>query len=771
MTDETSKIAFQVETERILKILSSEIYDSPLALVRENLQNAYDAVLMRFTAENLDISNGLIRVTVEPRRLTITDNGIGMNEATLRNNFWNAGSSGKRSELARKAGVIGTFGIGAMANFGVCSRLRVETRSIDSDVTLISTAERSKLSISQNCIDLERLRDSRGPGTTLIADLDDDSTLEQSKVKEYLAQYIAYVPVRVLLNDGTVSQRSYMSILTAKHFEEVAARTFKTSTVAADLTLHVERNAKIAVVLRNLKIKDVAIAGEMVLIQDGGQLMGLRNYFGLAPVPFSAHYQFGGNANLSVLQPTAGREALSRESIERASAFISLAEYGASVLLAATEFADRNSGFLQYVSSNNRMDLAGSVAIQVLPDDKQVQLGQVLEHCAGHNLRYYTGTDQSIIDMFAHEHSSLLHVSQANPRRQLQLRYIETVLKLSAVPDHATLRRLYKPTELTIEEASFLARIGQTLSEDYLLPNADIMFAEISHGVVVLVEPEQDLVKIYLARDNQSLRPVLATYRSAYEVFAGFVKDFVRNHLYSRLSQYIPSSTKQGADALAKLLQRNRELYRYEESDLGELEPLLADYLSGEKTLAEVIVAARSVGRPQTQFVRSDQVGSLEQALPDVVDSPTTPEESPTSAELTAAPPILRQDLTCNLKILIASAKHRQLNNFGLFLGLSDRLMRREGDFFHWPHTTKVMWGGHRVIYIFTEASGKLTLYYDIELKELLDEQTASGGAFPTTTIITKNRIFIPVPETLAAAFRIEKGSKEFFVRFDTVTS
>jgi molecular chaperone HtpG len=735
------------------------------------LQNAYDAVLMRCTAENLDISSGLIRITVEPRKLTIIDNGIGMNEATLRNNFWNAGSSGKKSELARKAGVIGTFGIGAMANFGVCSRLRVETRSIDSDVTLISTAERSKLSISQNCIDLERVSDNRDPGTTLIADLDNDSTLASSKVKEYLAQYIAYLPVRVLQNDEIVSQQSYMSILTAKQFEEVASRTFKTATIAADLTLYIERNAKIAVILRNLKIQGVAIEGEMVLVQEGGQLMGLRNYFGLAPVPFSAHYQFGGIANLAVLQPTAGREALSRESIERVSAFINLAEDGASALLAATEFADRNSGFLQYVSANKRNDLAGSVAIQVLPDDKQIPLGQVLQYAAGQSLQYYTGTDQSIIDMFAHQHSLLLHTSQANPRRQVQLRYIQTVLQIPAVPDRATLKRVYKPTELTIEEASFLARIGQTLSEDYLLPNTDIMFAEISHGVAVLVEQEQDLVKIYLARNNQSLQPVLATYRSAYEVFAGFVKDFVRNHLYSRLSQYVPSSTKQGADALAKLLQRNRELYRYEESDLGELEPLLADYLSGEKTLAQVIVAARSVGRPQTQFVRSDQVGSLEQALPDVVDSPSLPEEPPASTELSAAPPILRQELNCNLKILIASAKHRQLNNFELFLGLSDRLMRREGDFFHWPHTTKVMWGGHRVIYIFTEASGKITLYYDIELKEPLDQQTASGGAFPTTTIITKNRIFIPVPEALAGAFRIEKGSKEFFVRFDTVTN
>ena len=45
--EELNKIKFQVETKRILEILSNEIYDSPYALLRENIQNAYDAVLMR----------------------------------------------------------------------------------------------------------------------------------------------------------------------------------------------------------------------------------------------------------------------------------------------------------------------------------------------------------------------------------------------------------------------------------------------------------------------------------------------------------------------------------------------------------------------------------------------------------------------------------------------------------------------------------------------------------------------------------------------------
>src|SRR5712692_4252602 len=93
------RIAFDVETSRILQILSSEIYDSPKAFLRENVQNAYDAVLMRSTAEGLGLEERRIEITVNGRTLTVRDDGIGMTEDVLRNNFWKAGSSGKKSEL------------------------------------------------------------------------------------------------------------------------------------------------------------------------------------------------------------------------------------------------------------------------------------------------------------------------------------------------------------------------------------------------------------------------------------------------------------------------------------------------------------------------------------------------------------------------------------------------------------------------------------------------------------------------------------------------
>ncbi|MGB7788665.1 hypothetical protein, partial [Methanoregula sp.] len=236
---------------------------------------------------------------------------------------------------------------------------------------------------------------------------------------------------------------------------------------------------------------------------------------------------------------------------------------------------------------------------------------------------------------------------------------------------------------------------------------------------------------------------------------------------------FVPSSTRDGVDALRKILQRNRELYHYEETEQGELEGVLGDFLLGKMKLSEVL--QRSGGnfyaRPQAQRVSHDQVGTVEDVVQGIAESPVNPPE-PNNPEFEARPPIIRDAICSDMKILVTAEKYPLLNNFSMLLGISDRLMRSpEVDFFRRPHSTRILWGGHRIIYIFTEETGRLNLYYDIELRKPMNNTDASSGIFPTTTLITKNRIFIPIPDVLEDEFRITAGSKEFFVRFDVLSS
>ena len=372
--------------------------------------------------------------------------------------------------------------------------------------------------------------------------------------------------------------------------------------------------------------------------------MGLRSFFGLAPIPATGYYQFGGFANLSFLQPTAGREALSRESIEQISRLINLAERAASELLATTSWADKNNSFLQWLISHGRYELADRVSIRVLPENVDIPLGEIKTHIGTRTTQYYIGNDQQILSTFANESSHLLHVAQSNPRRQIQVYYITNILKIPEVPNSAQVIREYKGMELNMREASVMIRIASILRDDYLISDIDLILADISHGVTVLPKKQGDQLTIYIARSSSLLPTLLEFYDKAYELFTQFMKDFVRVHIYPRIQQFVPSSTRDGVDALQKILQRNRELYRYDETDLGDLEGVLGDYLSGTVDFKQVLHNALSIAKPQEQSVSRNQVGSIENEVPGIAESPITqPFEE--GLEFAPSPPIIRDSV------------------------------------------------------------------------------------------------------------------------------
>ena len=249
-------------------------------------------------------------------------------------------------------------------------------------------------------------------------------------------------------------------------------------------------------------------------------------------------------------------------------------------------------------------------------------------------------------------------------------------------------------------------------------------------------------------------------------MFDGFVKDFVREHIYPGIRDHVPSSTKQGSEALFRRLRANKELYRLEENDYGEIESVLAEYISGETDLSEVLRTVWLRASGQRQQVTSDQVGSVEEEFPGIVDVETS---ASSLNEFDPMPPIMRLDIASDKKVLSVAAEHARLNNFQMFLALSDRLVKREGEFLHWPHTTRMMWGAHRIIYIFTAETGEMSLYYDIELRTPLEANETGSNSFVTTTIVTKNRIYVPVPKMLREAFGATESSKEFYVNFNTI--
>lgn len=787
----SSNITFNVDTKRVLQILTKEIYDSPYAMLRENVQNAYDAIRERFASDGTLAEGGIIHITIDKNKISVKDNGIGMSKDILQNHFWKTGSSGKHSERARNAGVVGTFGIGAMANFGVCSVLTVETRSMDSQEAFRTSASLDTLEIGKDCITLEEIREEIDFGTTVCAELQPTQTLTVEQAANYLAPYVDYIPIPIVLNGKIISQKQLRP-----QFDDSASYDIYLGGVhkssgqySGFFDIRATKNGFISVICTRLTSSGSSIQGEIYLKQNGGQLMGLRSCFGLAPSPTIGAYRFGGVANLSSLHPTAGREALSRESIAEINAFIQIAESVASEVISKHRLADDNTSFIQWVDTNRRYDLADNLTIKMFPEDKDIRLINIKENSNYTNKYYYIGSSKEIIETFSSDNSMLLIPSTAQHKRNIQIAFL-TKLGIKPVPDEARVLKIYTSSEVDFEDMKCVYRILSILRDDYLIVDCEIKIADISHGVVILPKKEGNTLRIFINHKSTFLTPARQFFEKAPELWADYMIDFVRTYLYSKIQQFVPSATKMGIEALKRQLEKSRELYAYKKSESGFIDDLLGDELDkrlaglfdGTLTLSQVISTTRVKATPQVQSVSRSNVGEIENLMqgleeiaanmPQPVPDDASPQDSQDQQEeLLPLPPIDRRNLATDKKILTAKKEYSTLNNFTLFLGLSDKLMATEADFFYAPHTTRVIWSAHRVVFIFSESTNRINLYYDIELKSKLPEQIGFGGIFKTTTIITKDRIFIPIPNQLIKEFEVDEEAKEFFVRHDILYS
>lgn len=764
------KSRFNIKFDKILQILCSEIYDSPLSMLRENVQNAYDAILMRQKYDT-SMDEPLIEVSIDDNRISISDNGIGMTAENLHKNYWTAGSSGKNNERAKAAGVVGTFGIGAMANFGVCKTLKVITRHYESNHTITSWVNRDELYDNvEECIKTTTEGEQREiPGTTVVVELDEKHNITPDIAEGYLKDYIKFLNVPLLLNGENISNNSYHLPQKANSDIEFCDE-FKTEyglSFHYRILLNNGSNINPRIEISNISTPYKNKLGCMVL-DNNTTIYGLRNGFGLSQIPLSTAFGLGGIVDLVNLIPTAGRDAISRTSIDFVSRLLQHADRLIANAISSTELADNSRELIQYIRNNGFYDLAKNIKIGIANSEDRITLGEVEPTIDSKTVMYYSGNDKTLINSYEDRDNIVLVPSADRIRRQVQLKVLRDK-HIQEIADSPVVSDIMKQSELELEELSILFKIKSIVEDDYLVQNCLVDFAQISHGLSLLVKNENEIVHIYIKRQSSDLETLKKMYKDNYGLFEPFVKDYVRTNIYTKIAPYIPSSQKDGADALYEMLQRKKELYTIESTELGSMDYVLNEYLQGRASVKDVLEAASKEKKRQTQTLESNNIGNVQDILGDGTLSEKrgdAPQE--VACDFEAAPSIMRLDTKTEYKVL-ATDENTNIEGYKSFVALSERLDRDFRDFFFQPHTTRVIWSIHKIIYIFTHASGSLTLYYEMELRKKLSNNATGGRPIKTATIITQNKIFVPIIAELHDYFDIKSGKLTFMVHYDSV--
>jgi molecular chaperone HtpG len=761
------RIPFKVDISRVIEVLAKQIYQSPLALLRENTQNSYDAILLRRAKDST--FDPRIEVEITPNSVMVYDNGIGMTREELRKNYWQAGSSSKNTAEAKAAGVVGTFGIGAMANFGIAEELTVETESLGGSERVLCKATRSTLSATEDCISFEVQAASGNIGTKVVATLLSGQSINVDQAINYISEFVMFLPIPVIINGVERSRRAYSDIVQPLpvHWSHNNQSHDIGRGFTADICITGASNGEVCVQISNLHAGDSPLPGQIVLRQGIGSLRTFRSGFGLATTSVHSVYGLGGIADFLFLEPTAGREALSTQSMNLLQELVSSLDDQISIHLSSKPESDLSTAFMTWVIQRGRYELCGNLKIQCNPG-VPLALDEIKDSPDSHWL-VYPGNDQSTLS-HASEDRPLLVLSRSNPRRQCEQEFLQRYCQVEMMSDRPHVQLEVSPKEWTTAQQGFAFRLSYILSSDYFV-DVSIHYGQISHNLPILAAFSDGKLDIWLDPAGSTVSLILSLHSKEFLAFESMTKDFVRTVIFQRIADHVPSSTRQGAEAFLKSIQRTRETFEYEAADLESLQSIWSDYTEGKITMIEATERSVSFTAKAVQVIEQSAASTVRAVVPDVVENAESlaqePDMSLADASGEARPPIQRLDVPTECKLLTIPSSEPPLNGYRCFLAISDRVRDDRGDFFLQPHKTSVVWGGQRALFVFEHHSGKFGLYYDIQSQEMI-ATTSGGGTFVTSTLVLKNRIFIPVPPEIESTFIPgAEERKRFQVRCD----
>ena len=220
VSEENKRGGISVQMEHIFPVIKKWLYSEKEIFLREIVSNACDAAtkLKRLyslgEAKDTDIESLKIKVVLDSaqKTITVTDNGIGMDEEELRKYLCQIALSGaldfiekyegKEGDDPSGDGIIGHFGLGFYSSFMVSDTVDVYTRSYTGAPAVKWTCSSDgEWEIFTDCGAEDELFDDRGTAVVMHISEEGEEYLSAYKLKEVLNKYCSFMPVPIFFEE------------------------------------------------------------------------------------------------------------------------------------------------------------------------------------------------------------------------------------------------------------------------------------------------------------------------------------------------------------------------------------------------------------------------------------------------------------------------------------------------------------------------------------------------------------------------------------------
>ena len=565
-----------IEFESVLRAISKQIYETPHAFLRENVQNAIDAVRIQAKRDKLDTNSSeyCVRIDVEGKSIVVRDNGIGMSSEGLQNFFWTIGSSGKRNKEAQDAGCVGMFGIGGFANFGVCDELEVVSQDEKSSIGTLTKLSADTIRSARAAVPSVTMKESDDAaprGTVVIGRL-----LElpnEDKLKTYLKGFVRFVPIRILFNGEKISQQKFHDVENHENLTLVGGSFNQWDSGEIKLTgrLWEDRGHTLVAAIDGMTFDGKAIELTGMLRFENGPLDAFKRGFKLCSTQIPSTIGMSGRIDCDLFKPTAGRDSLDSHTSALVSQIGALLEKVAvDAVMESPDRIAQHTRVFRYIVRQGLMEKMGNVSVR-LADGSESLLSDIRHRAIGGAVRVYFGTSQKHAlnqVMLARGHI-VVQLASDRHRRDAERRYLEDFCNAKPFDGMITCAEVYESHSRF--ERVFLAEVEQNISKSYEIKDYKIVAGKLTEDLPTFVKERSGNKTLEVIVDvrHSEVRKLEAI--GLNPVFYSLVAVFCRDYIGPSLKKWSPRFFGDGSLNLELFSSRRSELWVLVKDDIGVL--------------------------------------------------------------------------------------------------------------------------------------------------------------------------------------------------------
>lgn len=725
----SSSFKVGIEFESVLRAISKQIYETPMAFIRENVQNAVDAIRIQALREGTEpgASRYCIEVTIDDRKLMVRDNGIGMSEADLQSFFWTIGASGKRTGEALKAGCVGMFGIGGFANFGVCDRLEVisQTEGASSGTyTSLSQDDIEAAGVAIPSVTVKPSDDAAPRGTVVIGHLRESPNIED--LRRYLRDFVRFVPIHISFNGEKISQARFSDVDDRENLTEIGNGpiTWREGDLGVIGRLYADKGHSLIAGIDGLTVGEESISLTGQLRFENGAIDAFKRGFKLCATQVGTTIGVSGRLDCDRFVPTAGRDSLDAATTSLLGRIVSLLErIAVEAVLESPDRIAQHTRIFRFVVKRGMIDRLDGVRVR-LADATETSLGDIKRRATQGGVGVYFGTAQKQAlnqIMQARGHIVVL-LSSDQHRRNAEQAYLERFC--GAKPFDGIIDCTEHYPDLSRFERVFLSELEMTISKSYEVQNFRLLPGKLTEDIPVFVREHGggQPVDIFVDVRHQEIAKLESLGFS--QILYSLIASFCREYLGPSLKKWSPRFFGDGALNLEMLAKRRSELWILLKDDIGTVRK------GGQRQI---------VTRSDVQVVN---VGGGGQAQPDV-------------------PPVGNKQP----RILHIIDETRQTELDGYYIRLPESAFKAYGDLLPGCDSRGVVWAGNKILYVASDAVSA-SFQYEIRLDEIVAAEVNGGvraeGALPLGRPLQEmyGGAYFPVPVPLEP-FLVPRGNAE----------